>query len=114
MKIISIEEITENMVIAQDIYSSSSQRLVAKGTAVSDSLKKSLLRYNITRIPVEEVRKKIEFSEEDLIKTEEEMKEEILKRFRELPSNSMNLLLLNEILRIEAKEKLESEQNRQA
>ncbi len=40
MKIISLEDITEDMVIAQDIYSSSSHRLVAKGTAVSESLKK--------------------------------------------------------------------------
>ena len=109
MKKISIEEITEDMVIAQDIYSSSSQRLVAKGTAVSDSLKKSLLRYNITRIPVEEIRKKIEFSEEEIRKAEGAVKEKILKRFREIPSDSMNLILFNEILKIEAKEKLESE-----
>jgi len=109
MKIISIEEITEDMVIAQDIYSSSSQRLVAKGTAVSDPLKKSLLRYNITRVPVEEARKKRVFSKEEVEKAEETIKEEILSRFREFPSDSMNLLLFNEILRIEAKEKLENE-----
>lgn len=88
MKRISIEEITEDMVIAQDIYSSSSQCLVAKGTAVSDSLKRSLLRYNITRVPVEEIRKKIDFSEEEIRKAEGTIKEEILKRFREFPSDS--------------------------
>jgi hypothetical protein len=82
---------------------------VAKGTAVSDSLKKSLLRYNITRIPVEAAIKKIEFSEEDIIKAEGEIKEKILKRFREFPSGSMTVLIFNEILRIEAKEKLESQ-----
>ncbi|MEQ8170190.1 MAG: hypothetical protein ABRQ38_15000 [Candidatus Eremiobacterota bacterium] len=109
MKIISLEDITEDMVIAQDIYSSSSQRLVAKGTVVSDSLKKSLLRYNITRIAVEEARKKREFSKEEVEKAEEAIKEKILKRFRDFPSDSMNLLLFNEILRIEAKEKLDSE-----
>ncbi len=109
MKIISLEDITEDMVIAQDIYSSSSQRLVAKGTAVSDSLKKSLLRYNITRVSVEEARKKREFSPEEIRKAEEAIKEKILKRFRDFPSDSMNLLLFNEILRIEAKEKLDSE-----
>jgi len=109
MKIISLEDITEDMVIAQDIYSSSSNRLVAKGTAVSESLKKSLLRYNITRIAVEEARKKKEFSKEEVEKAEEATKENILGRFREFPSDRMNLLLFNEILKIEAKEKLESE-----
>ena len=108
-KIIPVEDMTEDMIIAQDIYSSSSQCLVAKGTAVNEALKRSLIRYNITRAAVEEAGKKIEFSEEEIIRAEEEIKEEILNRFREKPSGSMNLLLFNTILRIEAKEKLEGQ-----
>lgn len=106
MKLINLEEACDGMIIAQDIYGSSSQRLVSKGAVVTGALKKSLARYDISRIPVEVAVIEREFTEEEKLEAETKCREIILQRFRYGTENAIMNIIYETLIKIEAMESL--------
>ena len=94
------------MVIGSDIYSPSSQILVSKGAVFNENLRKSLIRYGISRISIEEIIEKPEFTQEELQKAEEECREKVVGRFFNSPTEPMMKIIMETALKIEAKEYL--------
>jgi len=104
VKIIPVEDLKEGMIVAEDIYTPSSQLLIAGGTKITQNLKRSLVRYDINNIKIEEEEREEEYTKEEIMKIQEEYGKEVVEKFRIFPSEPMMKTLFDTILEIKAKE----------
>lgn len=106
MKLISVENLKEGMTVAGDVLTLNSQCLISKGTVITEPLKKSLVKYKISEIMVEEdmednpspeLRSDIEF----------ECWEIVMNRFRTLPESPFMKCVFDIAVKIEMGEYFE-------
>jgi len=104
VRIIPVEDLKEGMIVAEDVYTPSSQLLVAGGTKITQSLKRSLIRYDINNIKIEEEEAEEKYTKEEIFKIQEEYGKNLVEKFRIFPSEPMMKTLFDTILEIKAKE----------
>lgn len=104
MKCIPIDEITEGMVVARNIVSSSGQILVSQGSLLTGEIIKALIKRGVDRIDVEggEEEIQVSFTEQEIRDAEALCEEMVKKRFPQEISGRVMRKLYKSILHFEA------------
>ncbi len=106
MKLMSISDVNEGMVIGKDIVSPAGQCLVSKGVALTASILKSLKRNNITELHIEEELKEAIFTDNEIKDAEKICLKKTEGKFYSKPEDPMMKVIFKAALRSEVLEYL--------